>query len=171
MSSDMLNVSHYYSVGQGPAASEGIRMQNAGYEAMYAAGSGIFKAGETRDITMNGMDSGSEFDITAGAVFYADGSFDKQDEDTFKQLLATRQGVLLAMKKANEVIKGILADTGNEYPAATAITDLTKYVVEIATKQCGPFDPEMNEGRWRARYRPCRACNDHRRAQRNANVL
>ena len=114
-------------------------------EAMYATGNGIFTAGTTRDMTMNGMDSASEFDITAGAVFYVDGSFDKQDEDTFKQLLAMRQGPLLAMKKANEVIKGALANTGNEHPAAMAMADLTKYVVEIATKQYGPFDPERNQ--------------------------
>jgi hypothetical protein len=144
-SSDMLNVLITAQMAKDPAASESIRQQNTGNEALYAAGNGIFKAGETRDLTMNGMDSGSEFDITAGAVFYADGSFDRQDEDTSKQLLAMRQGPLLAMKKANEVNKGALADKGNEHPAATAMADLTKYVVEIATKQYGPFDPEMNE--------------------------
>jgi len=47
---------------------------------------------------MNGIDSGSELDFTAGVVFYGDGSFDKQDEDALKQMLATRQGQLLAMK-------------------------------------------------------------------------
>lgn len=145
MSSDMLGVLIIAEMAKDPAASESIRMQNVGNEALYATGNGIFKTGETRDMPMNGMDSGSEFDITAGAVFYVDGSFDKQDENSFKQLLATRQGTLQAMKKAHEVMKGALADTRNDHPAATAISDLTKYVVEIATKQYDPFDPELNE--------------------------
>jgi hypothetical protein len=145
MSSDMLGAFITAQMAKDPTASENIRMQAAGMEAMNAAGNGIFKAGEMRDVTMNGMNSASEFEITAGVVFYTDGSFDKQDEDTFKQLLANRQGSLLAMKKTNEVIKNALADTGNEHPAATVITDLTKYVVETATKQYGPSDPEMNE--------------------------
>ena len=144
-SSDMLELLITIQMAKDPAASESTRTQSAAYEAMSAAGNGIFKAGETRDITINGMDSSSEFDITAGAVFYADGSFDKQDGDAFKRVLAMRQGPLLAMKKANEVIKEALADTGNEHPAATAVADLTKYVLEVATKQYGPYDPELNE--------------------------
>jgi hypothetical protein len=145
-SSDMLSVLITTQMAKDPAASESIRMQSAGMEAMYAAGNGIFTAGTTRDMTMNGMDSGSELDITTGVVFYSDGSFDKQDEETFKQLLAMRQGSLLALKRVNEAIKNALADPASEHPTATAMADLTKYVVELATrKQDGPYDPETNQ--------------------------
>ncbi len=96
--SDMLNLLISIQMAKDPTASERIRQQNVGNEALNAAGNGIFAAGTTRDITMNGIDSGSELDFTAGVVFYGDGSFDKQDEDALRQMLATRQGQLLAMK-------------------------------------------------------------------------
>lgn len=146
MTSDMLSMLITAQMAKDPAASESVRMQNAGNEAFNAAGNGIFTAGSTRDMTMNGMDSGSELDITAGAVFYADGSFDKQDEETFKQLLSRRQGQLLAMKMVNETIKNSLADPTNDHPSTAAIAELTKYLVELATrKQDAPHDPVRDQ--------------------------
>jgi hypothetical protein len=129
-----------------PTASEHIRQQNIGIEALYAAGNGIFAPGTTRDMTMNGIESGSELEFTAAVVFYADGSFDKQDEDAFKQMLAGRQGELLAMKKVNEIVKNALADPTNDHPSTAAIAELTKYVVELATrKQDARYDPERDQ--------------------------
>ena len=55
-----------------------------------SAGYGIFLAGETRDTTLTGINSGSELDITAGADCYADASYHQKDEDAFKQMLAYR---------------------------------------------------------------------------------
>jgi len=144
--SDMVNLLISTEMAKDPTASERIRQQNIGNEALNAAGHGIFAAGTTRDITMNGIDSGSELDFTAGVVFYGDGSFDKPDEDVFKRMLATRQGQLLAMRRVNEVIKNALADPTNDHPTAVALTELSKYVVEGMTrKQDGPYDPDRDE--------------------------
>jgi len=144
--SDMLYVLISTQMAKDPTASERIRQQNIGIEALSAAGNGIFAAGTTRDMTMNGIESGSELEFTAAVVFYADGSFDKQDEDAFKQMLARRQGELLAKKKVNEIVKNALADTTNDHPTAAALTELSKYVVEgMARKQDGRYDPERDE--------------------------
>ena len=143
---DMLHVLISIQMAEDPAASEHIRQQNLGNEALAAAGFGIFAAGTTRDMTMNGIESDSEGEFSAGVVFYADGSYDKQDEDAFKQMLARRQGELLAMKKVNEIVKNALADPTNDHPTALALTELSKYVVEgMARKQDSRYDPEREE--------------------------
>lgn len=105
----------------------------------------LFVAGTTRDMTLNEVDSGSEMDITYGVVFYADTTFDEQNADAFKRMLANRQKELLVMKKTDEAIENVLADQSNDHPAAAAIADLTKAAIEAAThKPDGPYDPEQN---------------------------
>jgi hypothetical protein len=100
---------------------------------------GIFFAGTTRDMPLNGANSGTELDITADVVFYADASFDKQNDDAFKRFLATRQGTLMAMKNENGIIKNALASPTSEHPTA-AITELSKYLVaEMNQKHDDPF--------------------------------
>ena len=96
---------------------------------------GIFFAGTTRDMPINGINSASELDIVADVVFYADGSFDKQNEDAFKRMLAIRQGTLLGKKKVNEAIKNALANLTTDHPTATAVTELSKYLVEGMNQQ------------------------------------
>jgi hypothetical protein len=144
--SEMLDVLITAQMAKDPTASESIRQRNIDDEAMNAAGHGIFVAGTTRDMTMNGIESDSELVFTAGMIFYGDGSFDKEDEDAFKQMLARRQGQLLAMKRVNEIVKNALADPTNDHPTAVALTEVSKYIVEgMARKQNGRYDPERDE--------------------------
>jgi hypothetical protein len=123
-----------------PASSEGIRLQNIGNNAL-AAGTGIFVAGETRDMTLTGINSASDLDITVGAVFYADATFEQQNEDAFKRMLAYRQGALKEMKEADELMRNALADTGNDHPIAGVLTELDKRRVEAMDKADHTFFP------------------------------
>lgn len=66
---DMLNMLIDTEMAKDPNASESIRQKSIGYEAVNAAGNGIFVAGTTHDMTLNGMNGASESDITAGVVF------------------------------------------------------------------------------------------------------
>jgi hypothetical protein len=133
--SDMLNVLITSQMAKDPAASERIRQQNIGNNSFPAsAGTGIFTAGETRDMTLTGINSGSELDAVAGVVFYADGTYDQIDDDAFKRLLGMRQSGLQEMKQTNESIRNALADTTNEHPVAVVLTELNKRRVEAMGK-------------------------------------
>jgi hypothetical protein len=117
----------------------------AAYERQQAAtNNGIFAAGTTRDITMG--NNGPDVVIAADVVFYADGTFDKQNEDQFKQMLGRRQSQLLAMKKVNEIVRAALADTANDHPAEAAITELAKAAAEaMAHNPEGQHDTESGQ--------------------------
>src|SRR6266436_883787 len=105
-------------------------------------GSGIFIAGTTRDVTITGVNS-PDMVASADAIFFADGSFDERDERAFKQMLAMRQSKLLAMKKANQVMRDALADETDEYPAAAAMAVLGKAATDsMAHNSDGPYDTE-----------------------------
>jgi len=107
--------------------------------------SGLFTAGTTQDIICYNI-NGSDVEVTAEVVFYADGSFDKHDETAFKRMVARRQGQLLEMKKANKIMRDALADTTNEHPTATAITELAKAAAEaMAHNPDGPYDAESEQ--------------------------
>src|SRR5260370_36543550 len=82
--SDMLGVLITTQMAKDAAASERIRQQNSGNRVLDAAGNGIFLAGETRDMTLTGINSGSELGITAGLVFYAGGTYQQQAADAVK---------------------------------------------------------------------------------------
>src|ERR1700680_635789 len=127
--SDMLNVLIVAQMAKDPTAPESMRQQ-----ALYAAGNGILVAGETRDMTLPGINSGSELDIAAGAVFYTDGTYDEQDENSFKRMLSARQGQLQQMKEANELIRNALAETTNDHPVAAVLTELSKRRAEAMEK-------------------------------------
>jgi len=134
--SDMLSVLVDIQMAKGPIAEEHTRREN---------GTGLFAAGTTRDIEMYNVDS-LDVTVAAAAVFYADGSFDKREENAFKELLAMRQAQLLAMKKINEITRNVLEDSANDHPVATAITELAKYTVEaMSRKQDSPYDPELDQ--------------------------
>src|SRR5580704_17233284 len=107
--SDMMLTEAYGQLSKDPAA----------YQRQQAAiSNGMFTAGTTRDIAMG--NNGPDVVITADVVFYADGTFDQQNEDQFKRMLARRQGQLLAMKKVNELVRAALADTANDHPSEAA---------------------------------------------------
>jgi hypothetical protein len=138
--SDMVSALITSQMAKDPAASERTRLENAG-NGLFPAGNGIFVAGETRDMTLPGINGGSELDITAGVVFYTDGTYEEQDKDAFKRMIANRQKDLLVMKKVNEASEIALADSTNEHPIAAAITELTKAAIEAAThKPDGAYD-------------------------------
>ncbi len=139
--SDMLGVLITTQMAKDAAASERIRQQNSGNRVLDAAGNGIFLAGETRDMTLTGINSGSELGITAGVVFYADGTYEQQDEDAFKRMLANRQGQLQEMKDANELIRNALADATNDHPVAAVLAELNKRRVEAMDKAGHTFFP------------------------------
>jgi len=133
--SDMLNVLITSQMAKDANASERIRQQKMGIDAFPAsAGTGIFMAGETRDMTLTGINSGSELDITYGVVFYSDGTYDQTDDDAFKRLLGMRQSGLQEMKDINELIRNALADTTNAFPVAGVLTELNKRRVEAMEK-------------------------------------
>jgi hypothetical protein len=112
-------------------APESVRQQNP---AVFPTGYGVFLADETRDKTLNGINSASELDIIAGAVFYVDGTYDHLDKDAFKRTLEERQGALKEMKEANELIRNALADSSNDHPVAAVLTELNKRRLDAMDK-------------------------------------
>jgi hypothetical protein len=141
---DMLNLLIISQMAKEPAASESVRQQNIGNRVFASKGHGIFLAGETRDITLTGIDSGSDVDAIAGAVFYTDGSYDQQDKDAFKRALTNRQGSLQQMKEEDELIRNALSDSTNEHPVAAVLMELNKRRVEAMSKPNHGFLPPMN---------------------------
>jgi hypothetical protein len=106
----------------------------------------VFSAGTTRDMTLNGINSGADVNAVADVVFYTDGTFDEQNKEGFKRIVVERQRELLAIKKANEIIRGALADSANDHPTATAIEELAKAAVAATThKPDGPYDPVQGQ--------------------------
>jgi hypothetical protein len=77
-------------------------------------------------MTLPGINSDSELDIAAGVVFYTDGSYHEQDENSFKRMLTARQGELQQMKEADELIRNALADPTSDHPIAGVLTELDK---------------------------------------------
>jgi hypothetical protein len=140
---DMLGVLITSQMAKDSGASESIRQQNSA-NAIFPRGYGIFLAGETRDKTLTGIDSASDLDVIAGAVFYTDGTYDEQDEDAFKRALANRQGSLQQMKQEDELIRNALADSTNDHPVAAVLTEMNKRRVEAMDKPNHGFFPPMN---------------------------
>jgi len=130
---DMLGLLITSQMAKDPGASESTRQQNSA-NAIFPKGYGIFLAGETRDKTLTGIDSASDVDAIAGAVFYTDGTYDEQDKDAFKRALANRQGALKEMKEADELIRNALADSTNDHPVAAVLTELNKRRLEAMDK-------------------------------------
>jgi hypothetical protein len=137
---DMLGVLISSQMAKDASASESIRQQNSA-NAIFPKGYGIFLAGETRDRTLTGIDSASDVDAIAGAVFYTDGTYDEQDKDAFKRALTNRQGALQQMKEEDELIRNALSDSTNEHPVAAVLTELDKRRVEAMGKQGFFFSP------------------------------
>lgn len=160
--SDMLSVLITSQMAKDSAASERIRLANSG-NAILPAGTGIFVAGETRDMTLTGIDSGSELDISAGVVFYADGTYDEQDKDAFKQMLAYRQHQLQQMKDEDELIRNALADPANEHPVAGVLTELNKRRVEEMNKPDQQFPMDLSDSELRSMQQPMKGKTERQR--------
>lgn len=168
--SDLLSVLITTQMAQDPAASERIRQQDKAATRFFASegkGSGILRAGETRDVTLTGINSLSELGMAAGAVFYADGSYDQQDEDAFKEMLAYRQHQLQQMKNTDELIRNALADEANVHPVAVVLTQLNKRRVEEMGKPGQRFpdlsDPELQSMQQPISYGPMKGKTERER--------
>jgi hypothetical protein len=101
------------------------------------SGNGIFLAGTTRDVVFpepaNTKDI-SNVDAIVDVAFYADGTFDEQNKDTFKGMLANRQRQLLIDKEVITAIDIALANKEDDHPGAAALTELTRIAVEQTVK-------------------------------------
>jgi len=112
-------------------------------------GNGPYATGTTQDVTLRwGINTDSGLDAVADVVFYADGTFYERNEDAFKRMLADRQRHLLAIKKTNEIIKNVLADSTNEHLIATVITGLARAATESMSRKQDNFDPEQGAERF-----------------------
>ena len=56
-------------------------------------------------------------------AFYSDGSFEEQNRDTFKVMLADRQRQLLIDKEVIQAIDNALTDSTDDHPGATALAE------------------------------------------------
>lgn len=93
-------------------------------------------------------------DAAAGAVFYTDGTYDEQDKDAFKQMLAYRQHQLQQMKDEDELIRNALADPANEHPVAGVLTELNKRRVEEMNKPGQQFPMDLSNSALRSMQQP-----------------
>lgn len=141
---DMLSMLINSEMAKDSGASESIRQQDSANKIFASRGYGIFLAGQTRDVTLLGIESGSDLDAIAGAVFYTDGTYDEQDKDAFKRALANRQAALQQMKEEDELIRNALADATNEHPVAAVLTELNKRLAEAMGKPNHSFLSPMN---------------------------
>jgi hypothetical protein len=117
------------------------------------SGNGIFLAGTTRDVVFpepaNTKDI-SNVDAVANVVFYTDGTFDEQNKNTFKGMLAGRQRQLLIDKEVIQAIDNALANKADDHPGAAALAELTKIAVEQTVKysryqEGAQYDPEKDQ--------------------------
>ena len=117
------------------------------------SGNGIFLAGTTRDIVFpepaNTKDI-SNVDAVVDVVFYTDGTFDEQNKDIFKGMLAQRQRQLLIDKEVIQAIDNALANKADDHPGVAALAELTKIAVEQTVKYSGyqegaQYDPEKGQ--------------------------
>jgi hypothetical protein len=110
-------------------------------------GDGVMFAGAARDVVLHETKDVSDVEAVADVVFYSDATFDEQNADTFRLMLAQRQRRLLTIKKVISAIDGALANKADDHPSAAALAELTKIEVEQTVKyavyQTGmQYDPE-----------------------------
>ncbi|MGC1619156.1 MAG: hypothetical protein WA765_11775 [Candidatus Acidiferrum sp.] len=117
------------------------------------SGNGIFLAGTTRDEVLpepRDTNDISNVEAVVDVVFYSDGTFDEQNTDTFKVMLAGRQRQLLIDKEVIQAIDHALANQADDHPGAAALTELTKNAVEQTVKysryqEGAQYDPEKGQ--------------------------
>jgi hypothetical protein len=111
---------------------------------------GVFVAGTTRDVVIPEIKDVTGVDAVVDVAFYTDATFEEQNTDTFKVMLAARQRRLLTIKKVNNAIENALANQADDHPGAAALTELTKASIEAATRntvyQKGQqYDPDVGQ--------------------------
>jgi hypothetical protein len=110
-------------------------------------GDGVMFAGAERDVVLHETKDVSDVEAVADVVFYSDATFDEQNADAFRLMLAQRQRRLLIIKKVISAIDGALANKADDHPSAAALAELTKIQVDQTVKyavyQTGmQYDPE-----------------------------
>jgi hypothetical protein len=110
-------------------------------------GDGVMFAGAARDVVLHETKDVSDVEAVADVVFYSDATFDEQNADAFRLMLAQRQRRLLTIKKVISAIDGALANKADDHPSEAALAALTKIEVEQTVKyavyQTGmQYDPE-----------------------------
>jgi hypothetical protein len=112
-------------------------------------GDGIMFAGTTRDVVLHETKDISHVEAVVDVAFYTDTTFDEQNTDAFRLMLAQRQRRLLTIKQVIGAIENALANKADDHPGAAAITELMKVVIEQTARkvdyQNGPYDPEQNQ--------------------------
>jgi hypothetical protein len=117
------------------------------------SGNGIFLAGTTRDVVLPepaNIKDISNVDAVVDVAFYADGTFDEQNRDTFKGMLADRQRQLLIDKEVIQAIDNALANKADDHPGGAALAELTKIAVDQTVKysryqEGAQYDPEKGQ--------------------------
>ena len=104
-------------------------------------------AGTTRDISMPGAASPDNGGSQSRCGFLRRRDLRQgRSSEAFKAMLAHRQKQLLEMKKANEIMRFVLADTSIDHPIAAAITELAKAAGEpMAPNPDSP--PDLSRGK------------------------
>jgi hypothetical protein len=135
---NMLNRQIEIETAKDPVAQEGRERE---------LGDGVMFAGVTRDVVLHETKDVSDVEAVADVVFYSDATFDEQNVDAFRLMLAQRQRRLLTIKKVISAIDGALANKADDHPSAAVLAELTKIQVEQTVKyavyQTGmQYDPE-----------------------------
>lgn len=113
-------------------------------------GHGVFAAGTTRDYVVGEAKDIADIKVVLDVVAYADGSADVLNNDrAFRNLMAERKGLLLAMEKVNDVIKRVLGDAMVSDPVSAALNELLPFAesLEAKTKNHSPEVAENNVAR------------------------
>lgn len=124
----------------------GEHMEVFPLEAINGMESRSFVAGTSRDdMLYQGDKEVSEVEAVPDMIIYTDDTAEVKNERAFKQIVAMRKGELMALEKASEVIKQVLADPTVDSPINSAKTELTRLVLAETGKRHTPEEPEGNE--------------------------
>jgi hypothetical protein len=113
-------------------------------------GDGVMFVGATRDVVLHETKDVSDVEAVADVVFYSDATFDEQNAEAFRLMLADRQRQLLIDKEVIQSIDNALANKADDHPGAAALTELTKIAVEQTVKysryqEGAQYDPEKGQ--------------------------
>ena len=125
-----------------------INVQQAGWDWNAFGGkygNGTFPAGARRDQVIPESKDISDVDAVADMVAYADATADVQNEQAFRQLLAVRKGQLLAMEKADEIIRRVLADPKVDSPISAVLAELIPLADAAGAKNHSGHPDEENQ--------------------------
>jgi len=78
-------------------------------------------------------------------VLYTDGTSEVSNQQMYRAMLARRQGMVLGLQKANELIAAALADPKEQHPTTTVTNQLKALDTGIRNKKLAMDDPENYE--------------------------